>query len=50
MKLVKQFECAVIKQETQLFCSLEIGIPKNRLDDLLYKFNELRAIELEKMA
>jgi uncharacterized YigZ family protein len=50
MKLVKQFECAVIKQEMQLFCSLEIGIPRNRLDDVLYKFNELRAIELEKVA
>jgi uncharacterized YigZ family protein len=50
MKLVKQFECTVIKQETQLFCSLEIGIPKNRLDDLLYRLNELRAVELEKVA
>lgn len=50
MKLVKQFECIVAKQEMQLFCSLEIGIPRNRLEEVLYKFNELRAVELEKVA
>ncbi|HNR17575.1 MAG TPA: YigZ family protein, partial [Chitinophagaceae bacterium] len=31
MKVVKQFDCTVLKQETQLFCSIEIGVPKNRL-------------------
>ena len=47
MRIVKQFDCAVLKQETQLFCSLETGIPKNRLDEVLYKFNDLRGILAE---
>ncbi|HEX7846323.1 MAG TPA: YigZ family protein [Chitinophagaceae bacterium] len=46
MKLVKQYECEVQKQEMNLFCSLWIGIPKNRLEDVLYKLNDLRGVEL----
>jgi uncharacterized YigZ family protein len=49
MKVVKQFDCTVLKQETQLFCSLEIGIPKNRLDEVLFRLNDLRGIEIEKL-
>jgi uncharacterized YigZ family protein len=46
MRLVKQFECVVIKQETQLFCSMDIGIPKNRAEDVLYKLGEIRGIQV----
>lgn len=49
MKLVKQFECTVLKQETQLFCSVEIGVPKNRQEELLYKLRDLRGVEAEKI-
>jgi len=49
MKLVKQFECTVLKQETQLFCSVEIGVPKNRQEELLYKLRDLRGVEVEKL-
>lgn len=49
MKLVKQFECTVLKQDTQLFCSVEIGMPKNRQEELLYKLRDLRGVEVEKI-
>lgn len=49
MKLVKQFECTVLKQETQLFCSVEMGVPKNRQEELLYKLRDLRGVEMKKM-
>lgn len=49
MKLVKQFECTVLKQETQLFCSVEMGVPKNRQEELLYKLRDLRGVEVEKL-
>jgi uncharacterized YigZ family protein len=45
MKLLKQYDCPVLKQEMNLFCSLETGIPKNRLDDVLYKLNDLKGVE-----
>ena len=49
MMISKQFDCLVSKQEMNLFCSLEIGIPKNRLDEVLYKLKDLRGVEIEKL-
>lgn len=48
MKMVKLFDCVVLKQDMQLFCSLEIGVPKNRLEEVLGKLNELSVVEIEK--
>lgn len=48
MKVVKHFDCPVQKQETQLFCSLEIGIPKFRLEEVLFRLKELREVEVER--
>jgi len=48
MKIVKQFDCVIIKQEMQLFCSLQIGIPKKRMKEILIKLRELRGVEIEK--
>lgn len=49
MKIVKQYDCTVLKQEIQLFCSLEIGVPKNKLEEVLKKLKELRGVEAEKI-
>ena len=49
MKLVKQFDCLVLKQETQLFCMLEIGVPKNKLEEVLIRLKDLRGVEMEKI-
>ena len=48
MKVIKQFNCVVVKQETQLFCMLETGVPKNRLDEVLFRLKEMRTVEMEK--
>lgn len=48
MKVIKQFNCVVLKQETQLFCLLEVGVPKDRLDEVLFRLKELRTVEIEK--
>jgi uncharacterized YigZ family protein len=48
MKVIKQFNCTVLKQEAQLFCLLEIGVPKDRLDEVLFRLKELRGVEVEK--
>jgi uncharacterized YigZ family protein len=49
MTICKQFDCLVIKQEMNLFCTLEIGIAKNRLDEVLYKLKDLRGVEIQKL-
>ncbi|WP_207492862.1 IMPACT family protein [Aridibaculum aurantiacum] len=46
MMIVKQFGCEVKGQEQQLFCSLTIGIPKARLQEVLFKLKELHAVEV----
>lgn len=48
MKVIKYFDCATVQQETQMFCLMEIGIPRNRLDEVLFKLQDLRTIEIEK--
>ena len=49
MTISKQFDCLVEKQEMNLFCSLQMGIPKYRLDEVLYKLKDLRGIEVGKL-
>lgn len=49
MMVIKQYNCTVIKQEMNLFCDVEIGIPKNRLDEVLYKFKDLHTVEMKKL-
>lgn len=46
MMVVKQSQCSVISQEMQLFCQLTIGVPRNRLDEVLYRISELRHVDL----
>lgn len=48
MMIVKQCNCTVIQQEMQLFCAMTIGVPKNRLEEVLYKLKELR-VEVGKL-
>ncbi|GEO08623.1 hypothetical protein SAE01_11190 [Segetibacter aerophilus] len=46
MIIVRQFGCEVIKQESQLFCSLEIGVPKARINEVEFKLKELQSVEV----
>lgn len=48
MMILKQYNCSVLKQETTLFCDIETGIPKNRLEEVLYRFKDLHTVEIRK--
>lgn len=50
MTLVKQYNCRVLQQEMQLFCNMNIAVPVNRLSEISYKLQELRNVELVKIA
>jgi uncharacterized YigZ family protein len=45
MIIVRQFGCEVKKQETQLFCELTLGIPKARVNEVLFKLKELQTVD-----
>lgn len=46
MRIVKKHECIVQKQELQLFCLMEIGIPKAELESCLAQLKNLKSMEL----
>ena len=48
MIVVKQQKCEVIKQELQLFCSMQLGIPLANEAEVIYRLNNLEGITLEK--
>ena len=50
MILLKKYNCTIISQEAQLFCILKAGVPLSRLEEFLYKINDLRAVEVLKTA
>jgi uncharacterized YigZ family protein len=47
MLLVKHYNCSVVEQTAQLFIQLHIGIPKNRLDEVLEKLEALRDVTIK---
>ncbi|MFT3824640.1 MAG: YigZ family protein [Chitinophagaceae bacterium] len=48
MMVVKQLNCTVIQQDMTLFCHLVIGIPKGRLQEALYRFKDIRNVDVKK--
>jgi len=50
MKVIKQSDCEVISQELNLFCIMEIGIPKKNLEYILLRINEIRGVEWKKIS
>lgn len=47
MNVVKQFDCVILKQELQLFCSMDIGIPKNRLTETVMRLEDIKNLALK---
>lgn len=52
MKIIKQSDAIVRKKDPdsyqdQLFCLLEIGVPKNKMEEVARKLKEVRGVELE---
>ena len=50
MNIVKQYGCSVADQTMQLFCNLRIGVPKARLEEVLYKFKDLHTVGIKPCA
>jgi len=48
MMIIKQYNCTVISKEMQLFCVMKAGIPKNRLEEVLYKLKDLQNVVVKK--
>ena len=44
--ILKQHEASIYKQDLQLFCMMEVGVPKKFLDDCLKKLKEMNNLKL----
>jgi uncharacterized YigZ family protein len=49
MRVIKQYNCSVIKNEMQLFCKIETGIPKNKMEEVLASFQNIKNLEFHKL-
>ncbi|MEO5681332.1 MAG: YigZ family protein [Chitinophagaceae bacterium] len=49
MTIVKLYNCSILSQEMQLFCSMNVGIPVNRVDSILNRLQDIRNIEVVKL-
>jgi uncharacterized YigZ family protein len=49
MQVLKQFNCQVVEQNMQLFSHMKIGIPKNRLEEVIYRLTDVRNVECRKI-
>jgi len=47
MIIVKQYNCTVLSQEMQLFCSMNIGIPVNRVASILNRLKDIRNVDAQ---
>ena len=50
MMVLKQFNCTIISNEMQLFCIIKTGVPKNRLEEVLYRLKDLQNVTVKKIA
>lgn len=47
MMILKQYQCVILKQEVQLFCDLQVGVPLARLKEVEYKIQELMHVDIQ---
>lgn len=49
MRVIKQYNCTIDKNEMQLFCIMQIGIPKKELGQVLPAFEDIKGLEVKKV-
>jgi len=49
MMAVKRFGCSITKNEAQLFCEMEVGIPRENLELCLAKLRDMHGLEVQEI-
>lgn len=50
MRVIKQFDCSVERQDINLFCSMQVGVPKTREQEVLFKLTDIRGVTVKNLA
>ncbi len=48
MQIMKLYNCTIYKNELQLFCKMDVGLPKNREEEIVNSLQKLYNVELKK--
>ncbi|HET9824660.1 MAG TPA: YigZ family protein [Chitinophagaceae bacterium] len=48
MIIVKKYNCSIMQQQMELFCQMEIGVPKSVNELVVMKLNEIYGIQVER--
>ena len=48
LQLLKQQGCVIISQDLQLFCLITVAIPKNKIDEVMYRLKDMGNLEISK--
>lgn len=46
MMVVRKYNCSILNQKTELFCTMNVGVPKNNLELVILKLKEIRGVEV----
>lgn len=49
MRILKQYDCTILKQEMMLFCETNFAVTLSNQEIVVEKINQLRTVELEKL-
>jgi len=49
MMILKSSNVSLLEKEMSLFCEFKVGIPSQRLEEVLYRLNDLRSVEVKKL-
>lgn len=47
MMVLKQMNCSILQQESQLFCTITAGVPLSRVEEFQYRIKELRTVDFK---
>ena len=49
MHIIKVFNCSIIKNELQLFCKIEIGVPMNKVNEVVVALESIPNMEVHSL-
>jgi uncharacterized YigZ family protein len=49
MTIIKKYDCSVLSQQLELFCVMEIGIPKKNFELVMLKLKDIYGLETQKL-
>ena len=48
MVILKHYQCSIIKQDNQLFCMVQTGVPKARLEEVLARLKDFHTVDVKR--